>query len=68
MFFYYEDSMWVEEDALHEMARLVVEEDMTPQTALNVVSCEWEDDDYYAVGRVEDQILSYVQKLVDEWK
>ena len=43
MYFDYSDSFWIEEDSLYEMARLVVEDGMTLQEALNEVSSGWED-------------------------
>ena len=66
MYFDYSDSFWIEEDSLYEMARLVVEDGMTLQEALNEVSSGWEDDAFWEVGKVEGQVMSYVQKLIGE--
>lgn len=62
MYFDFSDSLWVGEEDLNKMCELCKEENYTPQEALNWIASGWEDEEFYLVGLVEEQIIEEIKK------
>lgn len=65
MEFIYTDYLWVEEVDLDEMVRLCKEENYKPNVALAEVSSGWDDEVFYAVGCVRDQIIAELERRIE---
>lgn len=66
MEFEFTDTFYVDETYLEEMCSLCKEKNYTPQEALNEVSSGWDDVDFYAVGFVEEQIITEINRRLNE--
>lgn len=62
MDFVYEGHFWVDEVDLEDMVKLCRKHNLTPQVALSEVASGWDDCDFYAVGQVEDQIITEIER------
>ena len=62
MEFEYTGSVYVSNEDLRKMYLLCKRKSLTPAQAINQVSAGWEDDDYYEVGRVADQIVEEINR------
>ena len=68
MEFEYTDVFYVSSDDMRRMYNLCKRKGLTPQEALDTVACEWDDCDYYSVGKVEDQICEELQRRLNQTK
>lgn len=68
MDFEYSDSFYVTEEDLREMFLLCRDEGFTPKHALYEVASGWEDEDFYLVDRVEDQIIEEIERRLKQSK
>jgi hypothetical protein len=65
MEFEFTDTFYVNEVDLEEMCDWC-KKGYTPQEALNIVSSDWDDPDFYAVGYVEEQIIAEINRRLNK--
>lgn len=64
MYFEYVGSFWLSDDEMTQMIYLVDVLGYTLSDALNEITVGWEEERFYLVGLVEDQIYEEVQKII----
>lgn len=62
MEFEFTDSIWVEEEELKEMLRLVNEEGYNYDAAFHEVTMGWDDDIYYNAELIENSVIEELKK------
>ena len=68
MEFEFTNTFYVNEVDLEKMCFLCKKENYTPQEALNDVSSGWDDFDFYTVGYVEEQIITEINRRLEQSK